>query len=238
MFATSVMIGTADEFHTATATLVDLGHGPMAVTCAHVMADYLEPWKAGKALIRINNIPVSHSQLAGCDRDVDLATIRLSAEQAADVLTRGKIGAQFYQPTRWPPEPARQSESVALGGFPAEWRQERFATKEIVTPYYGIGATDVTSASDRQFGCRFEREYWIWMLRSPELPDPTMLGGLSGGPVFAARYPFADRFLHRELVGIVTDYWPDNDIMLLAHAHWIQEDGSIRTDRPWSASPR
>src|SRR5437870_4083998 len=82
MFAKSVMIGTADEFHTATATLVDLGQGPMAVTCAHVITDYVEMWRTGKAVIRINNSRVSPSQLAGLDTDVDLATIHLSDEQA------------------------------------------------------------------------------------------------------------------------------------------------------------
>lgn len=55
------------------------------------------------------------------------------------------------------------------------------------------------------------------------------MGGLSGGPVFAERH------LHRALVGIVSDFGQDGDIMLMAHAHWLNEDGSIRTDRPWLA---
>ncbi len=65
------------------------------------------------------------------------------------------------------------------------------------------------------------------MSRNPKLADLTMLGGLSGGPVFAERH------LHRALVGIVTDFREDWDIMLMSHAHWIQENGSIRKDHPW-----
>jgi hypothetical protein len=226
-FAKSVVINVGHEFHTATATLVDFGHGPLAVTCFHVIAGYLERWKAGEALIRVGNSWVFPSQLAALDRDVDLATIRLSDAQAAGLVSEDGIVAQFYQPTRWPPDPAKEGESVAVGGFPGQWRQKRSKTREIISPYYGIGATAVTSASDRQFGCRFERRRWVWISRSAELPDLSMLGGLSGGPVFAERY------LHRALVGIVSDYWSDMDIMLMAHAHWIREDGSICTDRPW-----
>jgi len=232
MFAKYILIGVADEFHTATVTLVDLGRGPLAVTCAHAITDYLERWRAGRALIRVGNIRVSPSQLAGLDNDVDLATIRLSDEQAADLVSEDGfdgIVTQFYQPSRWPPDPAKEGESVATGGFPAQWRQIRCETREIVLPYYGIGATPVTSASQRLFGCRFECEHWIWMSRNAELADLTMLSGLSGGPVFAERH------LHRALVGIVSNFQEDWDIMLMSHAHWIQENGSIRTDRPWLA---
>jgi hypothetical protein len=222
-FAKGIVINAAGEFHTTTTTLVDLGHGPLAVTCAHVITRYLEMWKAGQASLRIGNIRVSPSQLAGEGRgDIDLATIRLLDEQAADLVSEDGIAVQFYRPTRWPPDPAKEGESVAIGGFPFEWRQKRSETREIILNAYGIGATPVTSASERQFGCRFEREHWIWMSRNAELADLTMLGGLSGGPVFAERH------LHRELVGIVSDFRPDWDIMLLQHAHWIQADGSIR----------
>jgi hypothetical protein len=227
MFAKCIAIGLPDEFHTATATLVDLGRGKLAVTCAHAIADYLERWKAGRALIRVGNIRVCPSQLVGLDKDIDLATILLSDEQAADLVNEDGIPTQFYQPSRWPPDPAKEGEWVAIGGFPAQWRKKRSETGEMILGYYGIGATRVTSASERQFGCGFERKHWIWMSRKAELTDLTMLGGLSGGPVFVERH------LHRALVGIVSDFREDWDIMLMSHVHWIQEDGSIRTDRPW-----
>jgi hypothetical protein len=231
MFAKCVLISTADEFHTATVTLVDLGRGPLAVTCAHVMTyrkseampSLLEMWRAGTALIRVGNTRVSPSQLAGLDEKADLATIRLSDEQATELVSEDGIAAQFYQPTCWPPDPAKEGESVAIGGFPAQWRQKRTETREIIMPYYGIGATPVSSASERHFACRFEREHWIWVSRNAKLADLTMLGGLSGGPVFA------ERRLHRALVGIVSNFQEGLDIMLMSHAHWIQEDGSIRT---------
>ena len=186
MFVKCVLISVADNFHTATATLVDLGHGPLAVTCAHVITDYLEMWRAERALVRVGNIRVSPSQLAGLDKEVDLATIRLSDEQAADLVSDEGSPAEFYQPTRWPSDPARKGESVAIGGFPAQWRQKRSETREMILPYYGIGATSVTSASERQFGCAFEREHWIWMSRNAELADLTMLGGLFGVNYFFA----------------------------------------------------
>ena len=230
MFAQGVLVSVADEFHSATVTLVDLGHlghGPFAVTCAHVIAAYRDDWGAGRALVRVGNIRVYPSQLAGFDDEVDLATIRLSDEQAGDLVSGDGISVQFYRPTRWPPEAARQGESVAVGGFPAQWRRKKPDTREMILGYYGIGATPVTSVSERLFGCRFEREHWVWMSRDSELADLTMLGGLSGEPVFAERH------LHRALVGIVSDFRADWDIMLMSHSHWIQGNGSIRTDRLW-----
>jgi hypothetical protein len=84
MFAKCVLIGAASEFHTATATLVDLGLGPLAVTCAHVITDYLELWGAGRTLIRIGNIRVSPSQLA--DRElVEQAIERFAENGVGDV---------------------------------------------------------------------------------------------------------------------------------------------------------
>jgi len=227
-FAKSVVINTPDAFHTATTTLVNLGRGPLAITCDHVIRDFVERWSDGTAMIRIGNVRVSSTQLVAHDRDIDLAIIRLSHEQAADLVNEEGLPAEFYQPSRWPPEPAKEEESVAIGGFPAQWRKVRHETREIILPYYGIGATPVTSASDRQFGCRFEQERWVWMSRAPELDDLSMLGGLSGGPVFAERH------LHRALIGIVTEHWKDANIMMMAHTHWIKEDGSLLLGkRPW-----
>jgi hypothetical protein len=227
MFAKSVQIGTADECHTATATLLDFGNGPLAITCEHVIAGFVERWRAGRALIRVGNVRVSASQLAALDKDIDLAIIRLSDEQAADLVSEGGLATQFYRPSRWPPDPARQGEYVAVGGFPAQWRQKRSESREMILPYYGIGATPVSSVSERAFGCAFERDQWIWMSRNTGLTDLTSMGGLSGGPVFAERH------LHRALVGIVSEFQEGLDIMFMSHSHWISADGSIRADRPW-----
>jgi hypothetical protein len=222
MFAKAVVVHAAKEYHTATATLIDLGCGPLAVTCAHVIRQYLKQWRGGQAVLRIGNVRVLASQLCSIGEDVDLATIRLTDEQAAELVGEDGIATQFYTPTRWPPDPAKAGEWAAIGGFPAPWRIKRSESREMRFHYYGIGATSVTSASARQFGCRFEREHWIWITHPGELPDLTTLGGLSGGPVFVERH------LHRELVGIVSDFRDDWDIMLMPHAHWICRDGSIR----------
>jgi hypothetical protein len=117
MFAKCVLI-SADEFHTATATFADFGHGPLAITCAHVITDCLGMWRAGRALIRVGNLRVSPSQLAGFDKEVDTATIRLSEEQAADLMSEDGMAAQFYRPHRWPPDPAKKGESVSHWWIP------------------------------------------------------------------------------------------------------------------------
>jgi hypothetical protein len=226
-FVKCILVAVQDQYHTATATLLDFGHGPLAVTCSHVITKYLEEWKAGRAIVRIGNIGVAPSQLADLDTDVDLATIRLTAEQAMALVAEEGISTQFYEPPRWPPERAIEKEWVAIGGFPGEWRRRGSEPQALILPYYGIGATAVTSTTERYFSCQFEREHWIWVSRYLELPDLTTFGGLSGGPVFA------ERRLHRALIGIVTEISQPGEIMFLAHAHWIQKDGSICRDRPW-----
>ncbi len=220
-FAKAIVIGTREEFHTATATLVDLGQGPMAVTCAHVLNPFMKQWIDGHALIRIGNVRIAPSQVCAISAGVDLATIRLSGEQVAELVSEDGIEVQFYEPTRWPLEPAKAGETVAIGGFPAPWREKRRDTREIICRYYGIGATQVSSASERRFCCNFEREHWIWVFHPGKLPELRMLGGLSGGPVFAERH------LRRELVGIVSEFNENWDIMLMNHTHWIRPDGSI-----------
>lgn len=147
MFAKSVVIQTADVLHSATATLVDLGHGPLAVTCAHVISAYLEMWRAGKKVVlRIGKIRVSPSRVAGLDaKDLDLATMRLSDEQAADLVSEDGIAAQSYQPTRWPSERAKEGQSAAIGGFPAQWRQKRADSRGIMNTSTGFGCGGMPS---------------------------------------------------------------------------------------------
>jgi hypothetical protein len=205
-----------------TATLIDFGRGPLAIACAHVLDEYrCHRGSGGSVTFQIGSVELDPTaQLVAEDPRVDLATIRLSENQAAVLMADEGMGACFFRPVSWPPTSVKENDSVALGGFPGEWR-ERTALDELTFNGYGIGATAVTSVSEAHFACRFERDRWVWSYRRDELVDPKELGGLSGGPAFI------ERRLHWELVGIIYEFSSTLDIMRLRPAHVVRADGSI-----------
>jgi hypothetical protein len=115
----------------------------------------------------------------------------------------------------------RADDWIALAGFPGSWR-ERVAWNTMDFASYSIGATPVSSVSESQIGCRFERERWEWGYKLDGLLDPRELGGMSGGPAFMM-HP-----LNFEFAGIVREFSPSFDIMLICPASMIELDGSIR----------
>jgi len=221
LFARSVLFGEPPI--NGTATLVDLGSGPIAVTCAHVLNEYRSLRDSGRHLrFQIGNVVLDPiAQLIAEDPYMDLATVRLSQGQAAALIGDGVVGSSIFRPRGWPLPPVKAGDVVALGGFPGPWR-ERLAFDELELRGFGIGATSVSSVSEDHFACRFERERWKWSFRLDGLSDLQELGGMSGGPAFL------DRGLHFDLVGIVYEFSPGLDIMRLRPAHLIQPDGSIQ----------
>lgn len=109
------------EISNGTVSLVDLGEGPLAVTCEHVIAGYMEMAKAHDNLVfQIGSVEINLlEQLIDKNRRLDLATIRLTDEQITSITSEGEIGSHVFRPKVWPPEEAlKQDEFVAFGGFP------------------------------------------------------------------------------------------------------------------------
>lgn len=208
--------------NTASVTLVDLGRGPMAITCSHVLAEYRRVRDSGEPVFfQIANVTLDpDAQVIAESTDLDLATIHLSLQQATMLRDDGVVGASIFQPAAWPPNPINENDVVALGGFPGSWR-EAVALNEIRSNSYSIGATAVSSVAEDHFACRFERDRWVWASRVHTLGDVNDLGGLSGGPVFALRG------FRYDLVGIIYEFSRDFDILFLRPAHLIHVDGRI-----------
>lgn len=80
----------------------------------------------------------------------------------------------------------------------------------------------MSTVSETQIGCRFERERWEWGYKMADLLDPRELAGMSGGPAFILRP------LYFEFAGIVREFSPTFDIMFLRPASMIEQDGSVR----------
>lgn len=235
LFARAIIFGDRASRHaptrinSATATLLDLGNGPIAVTCFHVLAEYR---KSEAATFQIGSVRVDpEAQLVSEDCPSDLATIRLLSAQAEAIIEDQILNTSrvfpIFKPESWPPAPVQEGDIVALAGFPAIWRKRLSVFHEF--DFYGlaIGATRVTTVEENQFSCRFERSRWVWQSRMDGLSDLLReiggmeLGGMSGGPVFAFRENRAD------LVGFISQFSTALDKMYLKPASLIRPDGTI-----------
>jgi hypothetical protein len=232
-FASAVFFGQPPSrdapagVNNGTVTLMNLGAGPIAVTCAHVLAEYRDLRESGKyAVFQIGNVNLDPlAQVIAEDRNIDLATIRLSEGQAARIRKDGLFDTSFFEPSTWPPPPVKESDVVALGGFPGTWRETR-SFNELDFPSFSIGATMVTCVAEDHIACQFDRDRWLWPYRADGLKDLRDLGGLSGGPAFV------HRGLHYDFVGIIYEFNSEFDIMLLRPAHFIRADGLLERSNP------
>ena len=227
-FAKAILFGDRPTRHgqakvwSATASLLDLGRGPVAVTCHHVVKEYRTRAEQGSGyLFQIGNCRLDPlQQLISDDEKLDLAVIALTAAQAGEVTDEGEIGSSFFQPASWPPTPIRDGEYVSFGGFPGEWRTA-VSIDSIKFSSYSSGASRVTVVRDGYFVCQFEREYWVSSFQHRDAADLRRLGGLSGGPAFALRG------LHYDFVGVVYEFSEDYELLYFRHAGVIGENGQL-----------
>lgn len=228
-FAKAVLFGdlpsarAVARINNGTASLVDLGNGPLAITCSHVIASFRERLREGRpGLFQIGNCRLNPlSQLISESEDLDLAVIGLRGEQAKEITGDGEIGSSFFRPVYWPPEPVSQGDSIAFGGFPGQWRtQLDFDALEFGT--YSIGASGVTTVGDGYFVSQFEREYWVKSLNNRGVDHLAGLGGLSGGPAFV------QRGLRFDFVGVIYEFSSNYELLYLRHSGVIGTDGQIK----------
>lgn len=228
-FAKAILFGDGPIRHgrakvrSATASLLDFGRGPLAVTCHHVIKEYRAHLEQGNAgLFQIGNCRLDPlQQLISDDETLDVAVIALAADQAREVTDDGEIGSSFFQPATWPPAPIRDGDYVSFGGFPGEWRTVD-GVDSVTFSTYSSGASRVTVVRDSYFVSQFEREYWVSSFEHRDAADLRRLGGLSGGPAFALRG------LHYDFVGVVYEFSEDYELLYFRHAGILGEDGRLR----------
>ncbi len=208
------------------------------VTAAHVYRGYLEDRKQhGSLYCQVQNCTVRDlsDHLIACgnldipldepDRDPDIAVFRLTpgaAERIARKPINGPKGA-------WP-APPNVGETVMFAGFPG---QARIMTEpdEISFGMYSA-MTPVTSTTDHQISCRFDREYWIDAHRLGLPPLGYGLGGISGGPLLIP--DFRDGAWSWRLGGVISQAPPKRppkdvlfDSVISHRAEYILPDGTV-----------
>ena len=210
------------EVRNGTITLADLGKGPLAITCHHVITAYRERRAAlEKVIFQIGDIQIDPiDQLIDEDERLDLATIRLTESQVKAITSQGEIGSCVFQPKSWPPPLPKEGEYVAFGGFPGTLRSV-ISFDELSFGSWSSGASQISSVSEFQFASVFEREFWVQSFGNKHHMDLNALGGMSGGPAFL------NRGLYWDLVGIVSHYNETYDTVLFASVRGIHHDGTI-----------
>ncbi|MGA2315425.1 MAG: hypothetical protein ABSG71_03495 [Thermodesulfobacteriota bacterium] len=231
-FATSILFGQKpygtspnSDFNNATATLVDFGQGPMAITCFHVLEAYRKKLSEGSQIIfQIGNLKIDplNKIIDECER-LDLVTIDLKDENTQKISDGGEVSSYFFSPVSWPPQGIKCGEFVAFGGFPGRWRQH-LSQKKVMFDSFGSGACAVASVREDTIVCQFEREYWVYSFNlhpGEELHD---IRGLSGAPVFIWRD------LNFELIGIICQFSEAYDLMYVPPSKFIRVNGTIIKD--------
>lgn len=205
-----------------TITLVDLGTGPIGVTCAHVIDGYRNLKKIQTNVVcQIGNFeidPISH--LIAEDKELDLATLRLSEKEVKAITGEGEIGSCVFKPVEWPSTAAQVGEGAVFGGFP-EFLRVAPVFDELEFPSWSSGGSPVTTSCDDRFSCQFERDNWVCNFGSKHHMELTALSGLSGGPAFIHRN------FHFDFVGIIYEFSPQYDLLFLRQARLLNADGSI-----------
>ena len=224
LFTKPVFFGEPQSgINNGTVSLINLGKGPFAITCFHVIEKFRELAREGKqGLFQIGPCGLDPlSQLISQSEHFDLAVIGITEKQAKEITQEdARIGSSFFHPVCWPPEQVSEGEFIALGGFPGRWRTQ-LASDVLQFGTYSIGASRVTIVRDSYFVSQFEREYWVKSLDNPEFGQLDRLGGLSGGPAFV------ERGLRLDFVGVIYQFSPNYDLLYLRHAGVIAADGQI-----------
>jgi hypothetical protein len=191
------------------------------ITCYHLLDLYRDLLKENrKPLFQVGDIEIDPlSQIIDENKRLDLATIKINSDQAKAITGGEEIGSCFFEPRSWPPQPLKEGDFIAFGGFPGKWR-EHHAFDEIVFPSFSSGGCMVKQVAEDRFACQFEREYWVTALNSDNREPLYDIDGMSGGPAF----------IHRELywdfIGVIYEF-SSFDIVYLRPALVLCQDGSI-----------
>lgn len=229
LFTKAVVIGqrpsknAPSKITNGTVTLIDLGSGPLGVTCAHVISGYREMQQQFSSVIfQIANVELEPlGQLVAEDTKLDLATIRLTDGQVRALNSEGEIGSCVFRPVSWPPASIKEGDFIAFGGFPGSLR-ERLSFDELGFYSWSSGACHMESVTDDRISCVFEREYWVRSFGQKHHMELRDLGGMSGGPVSI------HRGLHWDFVGLIYEFSKEFDIMFFRPAALLCPDGSIQ----------
>jgi hypothetical protein len=203
---------------------LDCGRGPFAVTAGHVYEQFLEDshtrYIGGTQVANIGFDPAERLIAWGRNLGLDIATFRITSEEIAATgkrIVRGIDGP-------WPPPP-NEGEVVYFGGFPGSER-DRIAGKEFTFGLHS-GMVPLTSFTEYQLCCQFDRRYWVDVRGLGMPPIGYELGGVSGGPILQPIYK--DGVWEWQLAGLISEALMVQDFerITAVRSHFILPDGHL-----------
>ena len=212
------------------AFLVDFGQGVFAVTAAHVLREYSEAKRTAVAICcQLGNVLLDpEERLIACRDDLDIATFRLDPSEVKQI---GKSIATLGPPN-WELLNPTVGNFAFFAGFPAQSREMTPDGLAFVTaPYFAT--TPITSVTEHQIACRFDREKMIDFSGSGLPPVGYDIGGVSGGPMLIptlVREGEPEGIVWR-FAGVVVQASVGANVMfeqvVAVRGHYVHPDGKI-----------
>jgi hypothetical protein len=216
--------GNYDLASNGSCFFLNLGKATILVTASHVYEGYLHA-KRLKPNIKsaIGSLPFDlEARLIENlgSKVLDIATFKISD---SEVKSLGKHIC--YGAASWPPATVSKNQGIIFGGYPGSERQKNGAQEYSFGLY--VALTPVSSSSERQFGCAFDRDNWLDTFGKGLPPERFDLGGISGGPAFLFKES-DNKIITWDLVGVVCDGANEiGEIVFFHHAKFIQPDGRL-----------
>jgi hypothetical protein len=162
-------------------------------------------------------LDISEAKTLGQDKKLDIAVLDMPG---TNVFPRGK---RFFVPEYWPPKRPEVGMLAALVGYPGQGRRvEQSGALGVSALTVGMR---IVSVSERHFVLADEtQDAHVFVPEGRQVL--TNFGGISGSAVYAIRrngVASSDVWL----CGFVYEEGPGHSLMV-AHAHHINADGSIR----------
>lgn len=193
------------NFNSGTATLMDLGRGPFALTCEHVVTAFREFREINTEKV---NAQLYIGRATGIDRKVidwnenlDIATLQLIKDELNAIHSNQTIcGTQYINQVYT--GPIKEEDVIAFGGFPSEptWRYKN-NTNNLFAFHSCVCFAEVVSINNDYIIC--QSNFIIYKSEtSHEITlhdDPT---GMSGGAAFLIRQKGINVSCH--FIGIVS----------------------------------
>lgn len=155
--------------------------------------------------------------------DIDIATFRFSY---AELRAVGKQPL-MVDPAAWPPRHPASGQAAVLLGFP---RSTRIFTS-LSEVHFGlyVAFPRISSVSDLQITCPFDREAWGDLAGLPLPVEGMDMGGVSGGPLLLPMCQ-SDGSWVLVLGGVIVEAPADGmsfETVIASAAHFIRADGRI-----------
>jgi hypothetical protein len=221
-----VFLDQNDEVNlrSGSASLVDRGQGILAITAAHVFRGYCKAKETAQWIVcHLGDAQFDpKGRLIACDDGLDIATF---------AVDRGLL-AQIDKPVVPPDAPnwarlePHDRDFAFFAGFPAQSRGMSPPGHVLAAvPYFAM--PPITSVTDRQITCRFEREKMIDFSGSGLPPEGYDIGGVSGGPLLMPT--LTDQGIIWRFAGVIVEAAAGNlcEQIVAVRETFIQPNGHI-----------